>query len=72
MQIRRRGLTNRLIKKLITQPNSMQHNGSQNKSHCKAKAIGSNPLAGFQVQIGCGAVLAMVLGEWGKPLDAVG
>jgi hypothetical protein len=38
----------------------------------KAKAIGSNPLAGFQVQIGCGAVLAMGLGNWGPPLERRG
>ena len=38
----------------------------------KAKAIGSNPLAGFQVQIGCSKVLVMGLGDWGPPLERRG
>jgi hypothetical protein len=36
------------------------------------KAIGSNPLAGFWVQMGCSAVLAMALGYWGKRLELRG
>ena len=45
----------------------LEHGGK-----AKAKAIGSNPLADFLVQIGCGAVVAMGLGYWGKPLEARG
>ena len=39
---------------------------------CKAKAIGSNPLAGFLVQILSEAVGTMGLGDWGKPLEPSG
>jgi hypothetical protein len=34
-----------------------------------AKAIGSNPLAGFLVQKGCREVAARDLGDWGKRLE---
>jgi len=47
----------------------MQHSGSLHESYCNAKAIGSNPLADFQVEIRCGATLAMGLGDWGPPLE---
>ena len=38
----------------------------------KAKAIGSNPLAGFHIQIPCGGVITMGLGDWGKPPEPGG
>ena len=50
----------------------MQHSESPNESHCKAKAIGSNPLAGFEIQTPCSVVLAMGLGDWGKLLKVRG
>ena len=53
-------------------PDPLQLNGSKSKIHCKAKAIGSNPLAGFEIQTPCSAVLAMGLGDWGKLLKARG
>jgi hypothetical protein len=56
-------MINRLIKKSITQLKRLQHSASQNESHCKVKAISSDPLAGFSVQIGGRALLTVVLGH---------
>jgi hypothetical protein len=50
----------------------MPHSGSPGKNHCKLKAIGSNLLGGFEVQMGFVELLTVRLGNCGELLKPVG
>jgi len=50
----------------------LQRNAFPNESHCKAKAIGSNPLAGFPSQIPSSPVGAGVFGAWTSKPEGAG